>query len=388
MAPRLKSSLILSSLLLPNYAYSSAIEAFQTGPLGSGYGFSVINGLQSEVKLQTTNEFGKETYDAIPNEKLSSNTYRTNFSSATGFRASPEFYIIGYADVNVVVHSQESRLDKSEFTSGANTYEFGVKAVYENGPYTIGGRLGLHNIGGEIRTLKTAGVNYETEASWSTIPQLEVMGGYKWLSSLNIIRFKLYSQGEFEAETKNSGKTMVFDSKRKIPAELALSSLIDINHQLQLGAEIKVTASSQASQSENQWSTEFSENGSRNISGDKQDTNQISISAGGKFFPTPIFSISAATTYETSKYSAEDTASLEYGNYGGLSFDFGTEFIPTPKARISANTSYTIPKHVEYVKSASEESVLAHQKITTGSGSNAKSSLAKFSLSLGGTYMF
>jgi hypothetical protein len=388
MAVRHKLVITAAALISPVSIHAETLESFQTGPLGDGYGYSVISGLQSEVQLKTTNEFGKSTFDSIPNEKISSNTIKTQMSTATAFRASSDFYIIGYTDFEIVSHSQEARIDSSELNSGANSYEFGAKAIYEKGAFTFGGKFGLLNFGGESRELKTAGRTYKSEAGWASIPQLEILGGYKWKNTTNMARFKFYSQGEYEVETRHDRKGIIYDSYRKVPAELSLSSLVDFNHQLQVGASVRLIAAKQASQTTDQWSAKFTNTGRRVVSGNNRDINQVVLTAGGKFFPTSSFAVASSVSYETTGYENENTASLESDNFGGLSFNFSSEFIPDPKSRIHASTSYKIPTSIEFKKTSSTANVLSHQSITTGAGSNSTTSVAEFSLALGGTYMF
>lgn len=383
-----KAPLFASPFILCLSAKAEPLEAFQTGPVGNGYGYSVVSGLQSEVKFETTNEFGSMTFDQIPNEKLSSQTLNSKFSAATGYRASSQFYIMGYTDILVKSHSQETRIDNSSLSSGANYYEFGAKAIFEKGPLSLGGRIGLHNVGGEERVLKTAGQTYTSEASWAAIPQLEVSAGYRIDKLANFVRFKFFSQGEYEVETDNNGSSIIYDSKRKLPAELAVSSLYDFNELLQLGGGFKLIAAEQASSSTTPWSRQFDSSGRRQDSTTKMNTNQVVASVGGKFFPTSLFSLAASLEYQTDKFASDSKASVEESNFGGMGMTFQTEFIPNKVSRIHARTSYFIPRSVSYTKNKSEDAVLSHQEITTGDGSRANVRLGKFAIALGGTYMF
>lgn len=383
-----KYALLIVIFCYPNISLSSSIEAFQTGPLGEGYGYSIISGLQSEATLKTKAEFGKSTFNDIPNEKLSSKTTEHTVLAGTAFRASPEFYMIGYADIKIKSHSQKTRIANSQFDAGANSYEFGSKAIFETERYTFGGGFGLLNIGEEQRNIHTAGVKFSSVASWTIIPQLEFLGGYKWKNTASMIRFKFFSQGDVEVETTNLGKKIIYDKYRKIPAELSLSTLVDLNNKLQIAGELKWLATGQASQLTDEWSNSFTQIGNRVLNGEKKKINAGSVGIGGKFFPTQNLSFATAIHYSTPQFSKPSTASLEDGGFGGFKISFASEFIKDAATKIHAETSYLLPKSISTVKSADPDDVSSHQSITTGNGSRTKTTLAVFNLSLGSTIMF
>ena len=388
MPSRLKTCLALALTMIPNVLFGQPLESFQTGLLGDGYGYSVINGLQSEMILKTTKEYGKSTFSKIPNEKISADTLSSTLSGATAFRASPDFYIIGQLDGTIISHTQEARIDGSKLSSGANNFDFNAKAVYESGAITIGGKFGLLNFSSESRELKTAGKTFKSEGGWTSIPQLELLGGYKWKNTTNMMRFKFFSQGEFEVETLNGNKKIIYDGLRKVPAELSLSSLQDINHKLQTGLSIKFIGREQASQTTDEWSVNFRENGQRIVGSKVRDKNTVVVTGGGKFFPTPTFAVAFSASYETSGYKSEETSSFEDDNFGGIYLNFSSDFIPNAKSRIHASTGYRVPKYLSYKQKNTTSDVLSHQNLTTGEGSNTKTSFAEFSVSVGGTYMF
>lgn len=393
MALRLSSKkLVLQLFCLPVVytatAYADELEAFQTGLIGSGYGYSVINGLQTELQLKTVNTYGKSTFKDIPNERVSAQKVTSSLKTATAYRASPEFYMIGYTDLTLISHSEEARIENADLSTGANSISFGTRLVYEKGSLTIGGSVGIVNFAPELRELNTAGESFESETGWAVLPQLELIGGYKWKKTSNLLRAKFYSQGEFEVTTKNGESDITFDKYRKLPSELSLSSLVDINSQFQAAVNLKFTGSAQASNTSDEWSVSFADNGARRVSGEKKNTNKYAASLGGRFFPTDKFSVSSSISYETSSYVKEDYASVDEDNFGGLGFNFATEFIPLENSRVQASGSYTVPTSVSYTQTNGGEQVLNHQQITTGVGSASTKTAASFSLTLGGTYMF
>lgn len=375
-------------LALPTPSTAGEVESFQTGPIGHGYGYMAINGLQSEFRFSTINYSGKETYSSLPNEKTEAQTLQTKLQTATAYRASQQFYMVGFADIEINSHEQESRIDNEKLESGANSYNFGARAIFEVEKFTLGGQIAINMIGEEERILKTSQGRFTSTAGWTALPEFEILGGYREGIFNNFLRVKFFSQGEYEVETSNDGAKIIYDNMRKSPATFSFSTLADVHEMLQVGGQVKFTAAAQASQPVDEWSREFAENGRRITSKNKQDTNQLALSVGGKFFPIPVLSLALGATIETAKYANENKSSFEDNNFGGTSFLFTGEFIPDPNIRLHASSYYMIPKTISYKKSASDDTVVRHQSITTGDGSTAKATASAFGMSFGGTYMF
>jgi len=338
-----KSLLFLTASL----AMAESPNSLQTGLVGPGYVWSVVEDQQSESAIKVEKTYGNTTWENIPVERLDAKTYQTEISTATAFKPSKDFVAMISAQIQNRSHLQSMRLENSSYSSRANQYELMFRSVLDRTKWVGGISAGILTLGQEIKNLSYSGSRRTVKIDSCTLPILELTGGVRYFNFETLAKLKLYSSEISQATTTDAqGISRAFDLQRASPAVFNIATAWNGIEKVMLVLEGNYTALGQIANQQYEYSSVFS-NDLRHVSGGAiRSKGKWSLSTGGKFFPSADFSIKGGLTFESSSATESQYHSHELDNFPGWSLSGGSEFITHSNLRAGLNFGYKIPQKV------------------------------------------
>lgn len=325
-------------------SFAAQVNSLQTGFSGPGYLWSSVDGMQTEAEMSIYKRYGSSTWSDSPAERLSAKTYSTEFSVASAFRPSKDFYSILQSSVSTSDHNQSLRVDKSSYSSNHNEYGVRFRSYLDRNRWLAGASIGLWTYGEETKSLNFNGQRRTVKIQSSTAPIFELVGGARYLAFETMVRLQLFSKDLAEASTTDkTGGQRTFDFSRVSPTSINVATAWNGIAQLMLIGELNYKALGQLSESTDEYSSIFLPNGERVKSGTSKSKGAWSLSGGGKFFPSNEYSVKASATYSFPSYTSSAYTSHELDNAGGWNFEGGCDFIPESNMRLGITLNYALP---------------------------------------------
>ena len=349
------ANFVLLFISFPSFA--AQVNSLQTGFSGPGYLWSNIDSLQTEAEMSIYKRYGSSTWSDAPTERLSAKTYSTEFSAASAFRPSKDFYSILQTSASSTDHTQILRVDKSSYSSNHNEYGLKFRSYLDRKRWLAGASVGLWTYGEETKLLSYNGQRRIVKIQSSTAPIFEIVGGARYFAFETMVRMQLFSQELAEASTTDkSGSQRTFDYNRVSPTTLNIATAWNGIPQLMLISEIDYKALGQLNETTDEYSSIFLQNGERIKNGPSKSKGSWSLSGGGKFFPSSEYSVKASATYNFPSYSNASYTSHELNNAGGWNFEGGCDFIPESNMRLGITLNYSLPVYKSFTSRAIDPS--------------------------------
>jgi hypothetical protein len=345
----LKILSLLCFIFLSSRAIAVEVNSLQAGLSGPGYLWSVVDGFQSEAKIDISKVYGSSTWSDSPAERLSAKTMATNVKAATAFKPSKDFVAMAEAGINSSTHQQSMRVENSSYSSSQNHYQFMFKSVLDRKKWIAGTSVGILTIGSEKKILNFNGQRRTVSLESVTLPIFELAGGVRYYAFETMAKMRLFSGDTAQGSTSDRfGQTRDFDVMRVSPAAFNVATSWNGISQLMLVGEINYEALGQLGETTNQYSSTYLDSGERVAGGANKMAGSWAFTGGGKFFPSNDFSVKASVTWRLASSRSPEYASHELDNLGGWNLEGGCEFIPDSNQKLGVTFGYTIPRSLSF----------------------------------------
>lgn len=351
---------IYSLLLFVLVGKANAVEfgslrPLQIGPAGDSPQFAELEDYQAEAGLSLGRHYGKLDINDDAASKTESAALSTRIVAGASMSPTRDFSLIANLDLTVASdHDEEqSRAEqKSHLDTGLYQHELGFLAVYRGSPLLIGGGIGVKIFGAETRDFSYGDSSWSSQVSSATMPILRLFGGFDSKSLAATAGVRFFSKGDAEVKAKDSsGNQYEYDIVRRNPGEFHVDGKWRLSREAELAASLAYILSGQASEDVDEFSMQYNTNGtrrSRRLAGETRNKNHFRLGIGGKFQPDKMLGLLAGITYTGASYRAEEYASLEHANLGGLRFDFGTDIV-VEQIRGFFHVGYQVESDAQFV---------------------------------------
>lgn len=336
-------------IFISSMAQGAEVNSLQAGLSGPGYLWSVVDGFQSEAKIDISKVYGSSTWSDSPVERLSAKTMATNINAATAFKPSKDFVAIAEVGISSSNHQQSMRVENSSYTSSRNQYELMFKSVLDRKKWLAGASVGILTLGTEKKNLNFNGQRRSVTLDNVTLPIFELAGGVRYFAFETMAKMRLFSGDTAQGSTSDRfGQTREFDISRVSPAAFNVATSWNGISQLMLVGEVNYEALGQLGETTNQYSSTYLDSGERVAGGANKMAGSWAFTGGGKFFPSNDFSLKASVTLRLASSRSPEYASHELDNLGGWNLEGGCEFIPESNQKLGVTFGYTIPRSLSF----------------------------------------